>query len=35
LGTHGMTPQDVSDALIREHLGQLLLKKLHVKYPCS
>src|SRR5512145_342944 len=34
-GTHGIPPQHVADALLREYLGQLLLKKLHLECPCS
>src|SRR5207244_5291056 len=35
LGTYGITPQHVADALIREHLGQLLLKKFQLECPGS
>src|SRR5262249_2922217 len=31
----GITPQHVADALIREYLGQLLLKKLHLECACT
>src|SRR5215470_10838576 len=33
LGPHGITPQYVADALIREHLSQLLLKKFQLECP--
>src|SRR5262249_56321634 len=33
LGTHGMTPQHVSDTLFCEHLGQLLIEELQLKGP--
>src|SRR5215831_17097856 len=35
LSTHGIPPQHVADALIREHLGQLLLKKVQLECPSS
>ena len=33
LGTHGIAPQHVADALIREHLGQLLIEEVHLQGP--
>ena len=33
LGTHGITSEHVAEALIREHLGQLLIKEVHSKGP--
>ena len=33
LGTHGITPQHVADALIRQHLGQLLIEEVHLQGP--
>src|SRR5262249_19388452 len=35
LGTHGITPQHISDALIREDLGQLLIEEVHLQGPCT
>ena len=33
LGTHRIPPQHVADALLREHLGQLLIEEVHLKGP--
>ena len=33
LRTHGVPPQHVADALLGEHLGQLLIEELHLKGP--
>ena len=35
LRTYGIPPQHVSDALLGEHLGQLLLEEVHLKGPLS
>src|SRR5712691_12351535 len=33
LSTHRITPQHIAEALIREHLGQLLIEEVHLKGP--
>ena len=35
MGTHGIPPQHIADALIRVHLGQCLIEEVHLKSPLA